>query len=336
MKRVKLPFAPGFEVEFADRDRALAQVLEWAERGTRFPIVVFGPEGCGKTAWLRQAAEILREERYEVVYVDPLHREYLALTDAKEVAERLAKAAVEAAGTAELKLAALAVDAVKDLLRVWRRRNVAVLVDEVFQAIGLDKAGAYVKSLLNLIEYPPESYERIVAVAATSEGLSRREIGRHLWAELKPMWNMGRKGFEELYEQIPGPKPEFDEVWRLTGGSPRVLSRLYRAGWSAEAVVGELARRKRLAPFVLSLSPEERRWLAEAVDDPDALFARERLPLMDKLVEMNLIVDSIEGREGWYWVDEPPPERDPEIGVGWHVAWQSPLHREAVRAALSG
>jgi len=69
------------------------------------------------------------------------------------------------------------------------------------------------------------------------------------------------------------------------------------------------------------LSPEERGWLAEAVEDPDTLFARERLPLIDKLVELNLIVDSIEGRESWYWVDEPPPERDSELGVGWHVAW---------------
>jgi len=55
---------------------------------------------------------------------------------------------------------------------------------------------------------------------------------------------------------------------------------------------------------------------------------------MDKLVEQNLIDDSIEGRESWYWIDEPPPERDLELGVGKHVAWQTPLHREAVKRAL--
>ena len=49
----------------------------------------------------------------------------------------------------------------------------AVLVDEVFQAVGVDKAGIYVKSLLNLIEYPPRSYEGIVAAVATSEGVTR-------------------------------------------------------------------------------------------------------------------------------------------------------------------
>jgi hypothetical protein len=55
---------------------------------------------------------------------------------------------------------------------------VAVLADEVFQAVGLDKAGIYVKSLLNLIEYPPRSYEKIVALAATREGVTREEIGK--------------------------------------------------------------------------------------------------------------------------------------------------------------
>jgi hypothetical protein len=37
------------------------------------------------------------------------------------------------------------------------------------------------------------------------------------------MWNMPRKGFEELYEKIPGPKPSFEEIWRLTGGNPSVF-----------------------------------------------------------------------------------------------------------------
>jgi predicted AAA+ superfamily ATPase len=56
VKRITLELAPGVETEFVDRDRALAQVKEWAERRHRFPIVIFGPEGCGKTAFLRQAA----------------------------------------------------------------------------------------------------------------------------------------------------------------------------------------------------------------------------------------------------------------------------------------
>ena len=52
MKRVRLPFAKGLEVEFCDRVRGIKQVYEFAERGTAYPIVVYGPEGCGKTSWL--------------------------------------------------------------------------------------------------------------------------------------------------------------------------------------------------------------------------------------------------------------------------------------------
>jgi energy-coupling factor transporter ATP-binding protein EcfA2 len=330
MRRLKLRFA-GLEVEFADRDRALQQVLEWSERGTRFPIVVFGPEGCGKTAWLKQAAEILREKGYEVVYVDPMHREYLVHTDVKEVAEQFAKAAAEAVGTAELKLASLAIDAVKELLKAWRRKNVAVLVDEAFQAIGLERAAAYVKSLLNLIEYPPESYEKIVAVAATSEGLSRKEIGRHLWAELAPMWNMSREGFERLYEQLPGPKPDIEEAWKLTGGNPRVLAQLYEAKWDVEAVVAQLAKAKGItAGFV-------ERWgrlLGEAVEDPDALWSAEGEELASELEARNLIVYNMYDRSEKLWIDQPPPQKDLELGIGKYAAWQTPLHREAVKRAL--
>ena len=35
VKRIKLELAPGVEMEFVDRDRALAQVVEWAEKSTR-------------------------------------------------------------------------------------------------------------------------------------------------------------------------------------------------------------------------------------------------------------------------------------------------------------
>jgi len=77
VRRVRLSFAD-LEVEFVNRDRAIQQVLEWSERGTWFPVVVFGPEGCGKTSWLLQAVEILKELGYSVVYFNPLRRMFEA------------------------------------------------------------------------------------------------------------------------------------------------------------------------------------------------------------------------------------------------------------------
>ena len=138
MKRVKLSFASDVEVEFCDREKALQQVEELARRGTRFPIVVFGPEGCGKTAWLKQTAELLRELGYEAIYVDPMRRDFVVRTDVKELVEKFAEAASEAIEVAQLKLATLATDAVKWLVSKWRRGRVAVLVDDAFQD---DRAG---------------------------------------------------------------------------------------------------------------------------------------------------------------------------------------------------
>ena len=334
INKVKLSFAPGLEVEFVDRERALKQVEEFAEKGTRFPIVVFGPEGCGKSAWLKQATWVFRELGFETIYVDPLRRDFIVHTDVSEVVKKLADATAEAIGIAQVKLATLALDTVKDLIGVWRKKRVAILVDEVFQAIGLDKTEIYVKSLLNLIEYPSASYEAIVPIVATSEGITRSKIGRHLWALLRPMWNMPRKGFEELYEKIPSPKPEFEDIWKLTGGNPRILAQLYEFKWNVDLVITSLTGSKKLDAFIASLSNSEKGWLLEAIEDPDTLLTRERILLLNKLVELNLVIDAIPERDQRIWIDEPLSKRDLELGIGKYVAWQIPLYRETVRRVL--
>ena len=332
--RVRLQFALGLEVEFVDREAGLRRVLDWAERGTVNVKVVFGPEGCGKTAWLKQSAELLREAGFDVVYVDPPGRDFIAYTGLRDFVRRLAEAASEAFGVAQLKLATLAIDFGVYALKAGRRR-VAILVDDVFQAIGLDKAASYVKALLNLIEYPPREYERIVVIAATSEGVSRREISRHRWAELLLMWNMSREGFRQLYDKIPGSKPGFESVWRAAGGNPKLLAELYENGWNVDLLVRRIAREKQVRTLVASLTDRERELLWRAVDDPDSLMSKEALGLMYRLVELNLIVHEMYERSPEAWVDQPPPERDPELGIGRHVAWQTPLHREAVRTVLA-
>jgi len=53
-----------------------------------------------------------------------------------------------------------------------------------------------------------------------------------------------------------------------------------------------------------------------------------------ELIERNLVVYFLRERSPELWIDQPPPDRDPELGVGRHVAWQTPLRREAVRKAL--
>jgi hypothetical protein len=332
VKRIKVEIAPGVETEFVNRDRALAQVVEWAEKSTRWPVVIFGPEGCGKTAFLRQAAAMLRELGYDVFYLHPIDKVFAAEVDDPDVKSLFADLVRKTLEDEKWGRLALAVfDLTREILKK-RRRKIAIIVDDVFQAIGLDKAAAYVKGLLNTIEHPVYRYEKIVVLVATSEGVSREEIGRHRWADVMPMWNMPREGFRQLYEKLPGPKPSFEEAWRLAGGNPGMLSRLYLTGWNSGAVVTRLIREKRLTPDFVA---RWRGWLERIVEDPEALWSPDAPEeLIRQLVERNLILYNIYERQQIFWVDAPPPERDPELGIGRNVAWQTPIHREAVRRAL--
>ena len=333
MRRIELSLS-GVKVKFVNRDQALRQVEEWAVKGT-YPVqVVYGPEGCGKTAWLKQSVELLKELGFDVVYVNPLDKEQLVEVSVVDLRKRFLKVVRQAmAENALTRIAWSAYELVHDLIKAGRRK-VAILADDVFQVIGVRESAMYVKALLNLIEYPPAEYERVITVAATSEELSRREIGRHRWADLDAMWNITKEGFKQLYEQIPGSKPEFEEVWRLTGGNPKLLGRLYEFNWNVDPLIRRIQDEKRIPEFITSLSNRERELLREALENPDSLVSREGLPLLDRLVELNVVVDAIPARDPEFWIDQPPPGRDPELGIGIRVAWQTPLHREAVKKVL--
>jgi hypothetical protein len=123
------------------------------------------------------------------------------------------------------------------------------------------------------------------------------------------MWNMPKEGFHQLYEKLPGAKPPFDDVWRWTGGNPEMLARLYKAGWDVEEVVLHLMQNKKLSA---EFTRRWRRWLEEAVEDPDALWTGD---VPEELVkgaggeEPNRI-QHVRQRPS-FWVDAPPPERRP-------------------------
>ncbi|MGC8543901.1 MAG: ATP-binding protein [Vulcanisaeta sp.] len=249
VRRIRLNLASNLQVEFVDRDSALRRIEYWAGRGMSVVQVVHGLEGCGKTAWLLQSVELLRDLGFEVIYVNPINRLAIAETGVAGLRDEFMKLIEEAINQNALtRIAWIAYNIAYDLIKATRGK-VAIIVDDAFQVIGVRESTLYVKALLNLIEYPPEMYERIVAIAATSEGVSRREIGRHRWADLLAMWNMSREGFRQLYEQIPGNKPDFNEVWRITGGNPKLLGRLYEVNWDVDRLITGLIEERGVDAF---------------------------------------------------------------------------------------
>jgi ABC-type Na+ transport system ATPase subunit NatA len=157
MKRIKLRFED-LQIEFTDRDRALRQVTEWADEGTGIPVVIFGPEDCGKTAFLLQAAAMLRELDYDVFYLHPLDRVFEADVEEVNVKRAFLDLTQRALAEDALGMVTWAVfDFIREVLK-RKRRKVAVVADDVFQAIGLNKAATYIKGLLNTIEHPLYSY----------------------------------------------------------------------------------------------------------------------------------------------------------------------------------
>ncbi len=331
MRRIKLPLVPNLQVEFTDRDLALRRVEEWVDRGMRLVEVVYGPEGCGKTAWLLQSMELLRDYGFDVVYVNPLNGQVYAEVGVRDLRNELFKLVQEAINQNALaRIAWIAYNVINELIRV-RRGRVAILADDVFQVIGVRESAMYVKALLNLIEYPPAEYERVITIVTTSEGLSRREIGRHTWAHLDVMWNMARESFKQLYSQLPSGKLGLEEAWRITGGNPRMLGELITRGWNTKEVVNWLMDSKTITQSFIN---KWRNWLEKAIENPDTLWANAPEELINELTERNLIIHPLPSRDSITWIDQPPPEKDLELGIGKYVAWQTPLHREAVRRTL--
>jgi len=182
-------------VEFVDRDVAAKAIAELGERGTRFPIVIYGPEGCGKTALLKQAKEILEGLGYAVVRVNPLaERMEERFSASEELRELVGELGVYILGDV-YRILEKAVEIHYAAVRRGIRRRVALLADDVFQAVGLDRAEQLVKSLLNMVEHPSADYERAVVILTSSERVTRERIGRHDWASLRILWNMSGEGF---------------------------------------------------------------------------------------------------------------------------------------------
>lgn len=194
-------------------------------------------------------------------------------------------------------------------LGIRRAGGIALLLDDVFHAVG--NVELYAKKALTIAEHPPIEVGKTFVLIASSEGLSLENIGRHLWANIKTLWNLDRGGFRELMSQIEG--VEAERLWQATGGNPRADE-----SWSEEAVVEKMYKAGNVDIKLLSK-------YKEAVEDPGALLEAPE-EVKRHLIAKNLILKIMD--------PIAPLEKEKMLGVGREYAWQTPLHRRVVEMAL--
>ncbi len=325
---------------FINRVEELRALTSLAERGTYLPVLLYGPEGCGKTRLLRELLKLLDED-VVVVYIDALERERperaLIVRGAGIAADVVAEltSSLPPGGALAVRIRGLVEKIASRLL--LRGKRITILVDDVVGAIGLDRVEWYVKYLQSLIEDLRAEYglESVAVVATTSEGASLERVSRHSYARPRLLWNLWRSAAITLAEELGAPSTVADEVYMVTGGNPRAIIDLALSyEWRIDAWLRDL-QLTRVAFAVEELRTRGlEREAAELVENPDAPHDNPNTRILEAyrlLVKHNLMIYKatplIHG-------DILPSNR--ELGIGEHHAWQIPAYREAVKRVLGG
>lgn len=235
------------EPRFVDRVGELKTLRDWCSEHRPSLMIIYGPEGCGKSRLLREAVRKF-EEWYEdgvAVYINALEErdfEEAIMTPGRlSSAVDVARIAMEIVSTYGLPVGRTLATSISTLFKKiasklsLREKRILVAVDDALRAIGLDEhnINVYLKRLLNVVEYYIYDYVReygvkaLSIVVATSEGKSLKEIVRHRYGGAYLIWNLDRGGFKELFHELePPPHVDFEEVWRVLGGNPGKLVEL--------------------------------------------------------------------------------------------------------------
>lgn len=212
-----------------------------------------------------------------------------------------------------------------------RDKYVFITVDDVSRAIGLDKIEWYIKWIYELMNKLNNEYKlkTINIVVATSEGLSRRLAARHSYTHIVLIWNLDRKSFEELFYKLnPPASVEYEDVWSLLGGNPRKLIDLAEQfKWDIDRM---LKNHIPIAREIVRLTAskgllKELKLLAEDIISAEKILSEKMIMIEEILEERNIIL-----YKDWITItnNEIPPQ--PEIGVGKHIAWQTPIYRDTI------
>jgi len=318
-----------FKVPFINREEELKVLREYAERGFYPILLIYGPEGCGKTRLLKEFIKSIEETSdYIIVYVDA--QNVGSLKDAVYAPPLLLEAfssLVESISEPVGKFSARMLPYVfkKFFEKRLRNKHVIIAVDDVARPLGVDVIESYVKTMLNLLEWiVDKGAESAFIVATTSEGLSLSLLARHSYVSLSEVWNLSREAAEELLSTLGAPKHLFEEIWLMSGGNPRAILAISARNWNLDIWFREVARNIVLA--TRSIVFKYRSQLAEVVENVDSLVNWTELE--EALIKANLVTPISRPCLGY------TPPIDLELGVGKYYAWQIPAYRKALEKIL--
>ncbi len=308
---------------FSDRELEYKWFLEKIKKYNTLPLIIYGPEGCGKTTLLKYLLYRLDKIDYTTIYINALAENPLDILYVNRVDSSTLIG--EVASLMELPFAKLLSTILSKVVEMlWRRfrgfgKGLVIVIDDVYKAIGLENVERYTKLVYEWItwKFPRYHIDNLLIIITTSEGVSKRILSRHSYLRIVMIWNLDFKGYSEFIEQL---NKEIDpwRLYRVVGGNPRLTIELMEYNWNIELL--KRVYKERIIDVIKSLkiSKEKLRLLIEDPDsDSETAYKLEDIGFMIRLLREDMLGEK--------------PSVLKEIGVGREWAWQTPLYRDIVR-----